>query len=44
MQSTMQDGDLTITDILRRGAKVYPESQVVSFKGETSTRGTFAEV
>jgi fatty-acyl-CoA synthase len=44
MQSTMQDGDLTITDILRRGAKVYPESQVVSFKGESSSRGTFGEV
>ncbi len=44
MQSTMQDGDLTITDILRRGAQVYPESQVVSFEGEGSRRGTFAEV
>jgi fatty-acyl-CoA synthase len=44
MQSTMQDGDLTITDILRRGARVYPESLVVSFKGESSTRGSFAEV
>src|SRR5438309_2244857 len=44
MQSTMQDGDLTITDILRRGARVFPESQVVSFKGESSTRGSFAEV
>jgi fatty-acyl-CoA synthase len=44
MQSTMQDGDLTITDILRRGAKVYPESQVVSFEGEDSRRGTFAQV
>ncbi|HVS40961.1 MAG TPA: long-chain fatty acid--CoA ligase [Candidatus Dormibacteraeota bacterium] len=44
MQSTMQDGDLIITDILRRGARVYPESLVVSFKGDTSTRGSFAEV
>ncbi|MEA2616401.1 MAG: hypothetical protein QOE72_2184 [Chloroflexota bacterium] len=44
MQSTMQDGDLTITDILRRGAQVYPESQVVSFEGEDSRRGTFAQV
>ena len=44
MQSTMQDGDLTITDILRRGARVYPDSQVVSFTGETSRHGSFAEV
>jgi fatty-acyl-CoA synthase len=44
MQSTMQDGDLTITGILRRGARVYPESEVVSFRGEGCRRGSFAEV
>ncbi|HEX3607106.1 MAG TPA: long-chain fatty acid--CoA ligase [Candidatus Dormibacteraeota bacterium] len=44
MQSTMMDGDLTITDILRRGARVYPDSRVVSCEGEGSRTGTFAQV
>jgi acyl-CoA synthetase (AMP-forming)/AMP-acid ligase II len=44
MQSTMQNGDLTITDILRRGRRVYPDSEVVSFQGDGCRRGSFAEV
>ena len=44
MQSTMMDGDLTITDILRRGARVYPDSRVVSCEAEGSRTGTFAQV
>jgi fatty-acyl-CoA synthase len=44
MQSTMQVGDLTITDILRRGGRVFADSHVVSCEGDGSRRGTFAEV
>jgi fatty-acyl-CoA synthase len=44
MQSTMQDGQLTVTDILRRGPAVFPEARVVTFQGEGSRSATFPEV
>jgi len=43
MQSTMQDFPLTLTSLLRRG-RLFGESEVVSFAGDSSRRATFAEV
>ncbi|HEY7438566.1 MAG TPA: long-chain fatty acid--CoA ligase [Acidimicrobiia bacterium] len=44
LESTMQDGPLTIGMILRHGRTVYADSEVVTFEGETSRRATYAEV
>jgi len=44
MQSTMQDFPLTITMILRHGAAIYPDSEVVTWEGETARRATYAQV
>lgn len=44
MQSTMQDWPLTITAIFNRGAKVYADSQVATYEGDTTRRASFAEV
>ncbi|HYA01225.1 MAG TPA: fatty acid--CoA ligase [Candidatus Binatia bacterium] len=44
MQSTMQDVPLTVTEIFRRGRRIYGDSQVVTFEGEGSRRASFAEV
>jgi fatty-acyl-CoA synthase len=44
MQSTMQDFPLTISMILRHGRNVYPDSEVVTFEGETSRRATYVQV
>ncbi|MGZ4205292.1 MAG: long-chain fatty acid--CoA ligase [Actinomycetota bacterium] len=44
MQSTMQDFPLTIGMIFRHGRRVYANSEVVTFEGETSRRATFAQV
>ncbi len=44
MKSTMQDVPLTITSLLRRGGSLFPESEVVTFEGETSRHATFPEV
>jgi len=44
MESTMQDAPLTITEIFRRGERVFPDSEVVTFEGGGSRRSTFAEV
>src|SRR5205814_1973781 len=45
MQSTMQDFPLTIGMIFRHGRKVYADSEVVTWEGESSARrATFAQV
>ena len=44
MQSTMQDVPLTVTEIFRRGAQLFPTSEVITFDGTGSRRSTFAGV
>ena len=44
MFGTMQDFPLTIATILRHGAAVYGDSEVVTFEGDGARRATFAEV
>src|SRR5438132_8999526 len=44
MQSTMQDFPLTIEMIFRHGRKVYGDSEVVTWEGESARRATFAQV
>src|SRR2546425_4970100 len=44
MNSTMMDSPLTITALLRRGARVFPESEVITCEGDTSRHARFAEV
>lgn len=41
---TMMDFPLTITHILRHGARVYGDSECVTFRGETSERRTYREI
>jgi acyl-CoA synthetase (AMP-forming)/AMP-acid ligase II len=44
MRSTMQDFPLTIGMIFRHGRKVYADSEVVTWEGESARRATFAQV
>jgi fatty-acyl-CoA synthase len=44
MESTMQDVPLTVTEIFRRGAQLFPTSEVITLEGKGSRRGTYAEV
>ncbi len=44
VQSTMQDSQLTITEMLRHGATVYGESKVLTFDGDGVREATFTEV
>ncbi len=44
MQSTMQDGPLLVSGILRRGVSVYGDSRVVTAEGAGYRESTFAEV
>jgi fatty-acyl-CoA synthase len=44
MDSTMQDVDLLVSDILEHGARVHPDAQVVHYRGGPSVVSTFAEV
>jgi len=44
MRSTMQDFPLTIGMIFRHGRKVYGDSEVVTWEGESARRATFAQV
>ena len=44
MESTMQDAPLTITEIFRRGERVYPDSEVITFQGEQSRHTRFGDV
>jgi fatty-acyl-CoA synthase len=42
--STMQEHQLTITDILRHGATVYADSVVTTWEGDTTRSATYGEV
>jgi fatty-acyl-CoA synthase len=44
MLSTMQDGQLSIANLLRHGARVHAASEVVTWTGESSRRSSYAEV
>jgi acyl-CoA synthetase (AMP-forming)/AMP-acid ligase II len=44
MFSTMQDRPLTITALFEHSRRVYAESEVVTFLGDESRRGTYFEV
>jgi fatty-acyl-CoA synthase len=44
LESTIQDFPLTINMILRHGATVCCDSEVVTFEGETSRRASYADV
>src|SRR6516164_5770251 len=45
MKSTMQDAQLTLTSLFRRGRDVFgDESRVVTFEGDHTRRATFAQV
>src|ERR671930_1621669 len=44
MLSTMQDGQLSIGNLLRHGTRVHAASEVVTWTGDGSRRSTYAEV
>jgi fatty-acyl-CoA synthase len=44
IESTMQEFPLTLTSVLRHGAKVYANAEVVTWTDDGPRRGTFAEV
>jgi fatty-acyl-CoA synthase len=44
MLSTMQDGQLSIANLLRHGARVHAASEVVTWTGDGGRRSTFADV
>jgi fatty-acyl-CoA synthase len=44
MKSTMQDAQLTLTSLFRRGPVIFGESQVVTLEGDHTRRATFAQV
>jgi fatty-acyl-CoA synthase len=42
--STMQDAPLSITELFRHGAEVFPESEVITFEGERARHTSYAKV
>jgi acyl-CoA synthetase (AMP-forming)/AMP-acid ligase II len=44
MLSTMQDGNLSIANLLRHGSRVHAASEVVTWTGTGARRSTYAEV
>ncbi len=44
MNSTMQNSQLSITEIFRHGAEQYPDSEIITFEGERAKHTTYAEV
>jgi acyl-CoA synthetase (AMP-forming)/AMP-acid ligase II len=42
-QSTMMDYPLTVTQLLRHGARVHAEREVVTWLGESARRVSFAD-
>ncbi|GAC1571264.1 MAG: long-chain fatty acid--CoA ligase [Candidatus Dormibacteria bacterium] len=44
MKSTMQDTQLTVTEVMRRGPQLFGDSEVITWTGTTSRRTTYAEV
>nr|ASV46686.1 fatty-acyl-CoA synthase [uncultured bacterium] len=44
MLSTMQDGQLSLAKLLRHGAKVHSESEVITWTGSEARRETYGEL
>ena len=44
MNSTMQDAPLSITELFRHGAQVYPDSEIITFEGERARHTSYATV
>ncbi|HVC41254.1 MAG TPA: long-chain fatty acid--CoA ligase [Candidatus Saccharimonadales bacterium] len=44
MKSTMQDVPLSITALFRRGAEMFPDSEVITFEGERARHTRYATV
>jgi fatty-acyl-CoA synthase len=44
MKSTMQPTQLAITSIMARGARMFPNSEVITWQGDSARHATFAEV
>jgi fatty-acyl-CoA synthase len=44
MLSTMQDGQLSIANLLRHGTRVHGRSEVVTWTGQDSRRSTYADI
>src|ERR1044072_1420323 len=44
MLGTMQDGQLSIANLLRHGSRVHANAEVVTWTGEGARRATYAEV
>jgi fatty-acyl-CoA synthase len=44
MDSTMQDGELLVSDLLDHGARVHPEARVAHYQGVASSAQTYAEL
>jgi fatty-acyl-CoA synthase len=44
MKSTMQAAQLTVTSVMRHGAKLFGHSEVITWQGESARHATYAEV
>jgi fatty-acyl-CoA synthase len=44
MKSTMQAAQLTVTSVMRHGAKLFGQSEVITWQGESARHATYAEV
>ena len=44
MNSTMQDAQLSITELFRHGAEVFPDSEIITFEGERARHTSYAKV
>jgi fatty-acyl-CoA synthase len=44
MNSTMQDAPLSIRELFRHGAEVFPDSEVITFEGERARHTSYATV
>ncbi|MFZ2033771.1 MAG: long-chain fatty acid--CoA ligase [Candidatus Dormiibacterota bacterium] len=44
MNSTMQDAQLTIRELFRHGAQVFPDSEIITFEGEQARHTSYAKV
>ncbi|MBJ7608414.1 MAG: long-chain fatty acid--CoA ligase [Candidatus Dormibacteraeota bacterium] len=44
MNSTMQSHQLTVTSLMTRGARVFAQSEVITWQGEAARHSTYAQV
>jgi len=44
MKSTMQSYQLTITSLMTRGARLFPTSELITWRGDTARHATYAQV